>query len=108
VSIYDPASETWRAGPPLANARGGFGVVATPTAILLTGGERLPTPQRVLASMESIAAGQDTWTALSPMAFPVHGVGAVLRGNAFYVLGGSRQAGLATNEGRVQVYRWSP
>lgn len=106
VSIYDPASETWRVGPSLATPRAGHGVVSTGNAILLAGGEKIPTPARVISSMESIAAGQDTWTTLTPLPFPVHGVGATLHGNAFHVLGGSRQAGLATNDGRLQVYRW--
>jgi N-acetylneuraminic acid mutarotase len=109
VSIWDPASETWRAGPSLSTPRAGFGVVATPTAILLTGGEKIPTPQRVISQTESIAAGEDAWSLLAPLPFPVHGVGATLHGNAFYVIGGSRQAAVATaatNQGRVQIYRW--
>ncbi len=108
VSIYDPAAETWRRGPPLRTARAGFGAAATPSAIILGGGERLVAPLRVLATMESIAAGEDGWSALPAMPFPVHGVGAVIDGNAFYLLGGSRQAGVATNDGRVQVYRFGP
>lgn len=108
VSIWDPASETWRAGPSLGTMRAGFAAVATPTAILVAGGERLVTPLRVLASVESIAAGQATWSTLPAMPFPVHGVGGAIHGTAFYLLGGSRQAGLATNDGRVQIYRWEP
>jgi hypothetical protein len=108
VSIYDPASETWRVGPTLLTARAGFAAAATPTAIIVGGGERLVSPQGVLGSLESIAAGQDEWTRLPAMPFAVHGVGGAIHGNAFYLLGGSRQAGLAINDGRVQVYRWTP
>jgi hypothetical protein len=38
----------------------------------------------------------------------MHGVGGAISGNAFYALGGSTTAGVAVNEGQVQIYRWAP
>jgi hypothetical protein len=37
---------------------------------------------------------------------PVHGMGGVIQGNAFYVFGGSTVAAAAVNTGVVQVLRW--
>jgi hypothetical protein len=45
VSIYDPASETWRAGPLLATSRAGFAAAASATTLFVAGGEFLdPSP----------------------------------------------------------------
>ena len=106
VSIFDPASETWRAGPSLQTARGGFAVAASPTILLVAGGEVLATGRRTLASAEGIAAGEQAWRALPSMPIAVHGVGGALHGNAFFAIGGSTRAGIAVNPGVVQIYRW--
>jgi hypothetical protein len=106
VSIWDPASETWRPGPSMANNRSGFAAAATSTAIFVAGGERLFAPSGVIETVEAIAAGDDAWTPLPSLLIPVHGVGAGIVGNAFYLLGGSRVQATAINFGDVQIYRW--
>ncbi len=106
VSIFDPASETWREGPALRIARAGFAAAASSSMIMVAGGEVLANGLRTLSSVEAIMAGQQAWSALPPLPLAVHGVGGVLRGNAFFALGGSTRAGSATNPGAVQVYRW--
>jgi hypothetical protein len=108
VSIFDPASETWRAGPALRTARAGFAAAASPSLVILAGGERLVSPRGALNAVEAIAAGDGQWTTLPLMPTSVHGVGGALNGNAFYALGGSRTAGIARNDGNVQIYRWIP
>jgi hypothetical protein len=106
VSIFDPASLTWRAGPPMRAARAGFAAAATPTALIVAGGELLSNPLRTLNGVEAIAAGAQEWSALPNLPVAVHGVGGAVHGNAFFALGGSTRAGNATNPGIVQVYRW--
>ena len=113
VSIWDPASETWRAGPSLNTPRAGFAAAASDTPLLVAGGEVLTTdPWRTLNSVEAIAAGvtsgagATTWTVMPPLPNPVHGVPGVIHGNAFYTLGGSTQAGIAANYEGVQILRW--
>jgi hypothetical protein len=108
VSIFDPASETWRVGPTLNERRSGFAAAASATHIFVSGGERLETPSSVVASAEAIAAGDANWTRIPTPPVAVHGVGAAIHGNAFYSLGGSRVAGSAVNFGDVQIYRFGP
>jgi hypothetical protein len=107
VSIYDPASETWRAGPQMRNLRSGFAAAASPTMLMVAGGEFITSnPNRVIETAEAIAAGQQDWTSLPPLPTPVHGMGGAIRGNNFYVFGGSTVAAQAVNTGMVQVLRW--
>lgn len=108
ISIFDPASETWRQGPPLATARAGFAAAASRTLLVVAGGEVLVAPLRTLGSVEAIAAGHDAWSALPPLPTPVHGVGGMIHGTSFITLGGSTVAATAQNPGVVQILRWSP
>ena len=108
VSIFDPASETWRPGPSMLDRRSGFAAAASATTLFVTGGERLGNPLVVLGTAEAISAGDNQWTALPSMPVAVHGVGGATYGNAFYALGGSRIAGIASNFGDVQIYRFGP
>jgi hypothetical protein len=106
VSIFDPASETWRRGPLMLGARSGFAANASSSYIFVAGGEKLDAPTAVISTAEAIAAGDSGWTALPPLPFGVHGVGSTIQGNAFYTLGGSRLQATAINFGDVQIYRW--
>ena len=108
VSIFDPATETWRAGPSLAVARAGFAAAASDTMLVVAGGENLALPYRTLASVEAIAAGANAWQPLPNLPISVHGTAGAIYGNAFYVLGGSKVAGGILNAGDVQIYRWTP
>jgi hypothetical protein len=108
VSIFDPASETWREGPAMSVTRGGFAAATTPTQLIVAGGEVVVSGLRVRNQVEAIAAGQNTWTSLPSLPVAVHGVGGATSGNAFYTLGGSTAAGGVSNGGEVQVYRWTP
>jgi N-acetylneuraminic acid mutarotase len=105
VAIFDPASETWRAGPTMAVGRSGFAAAASDSMIIVAGGERLDT-SKVLVDVEAIVAGDVLWRTLPSLPFAVHGFGGTLQGNTFIALGGSRGAGGVANEGQVQIYRW--
>jgi hypothetical protein len=108
ISIFDPASETWRAGPALNTGRSGFAANASGTVLFVAGGEKLDAPVSTIASAEAIAAGDTSWSVIPAPPIAVHGVGSAIHGNAFYTIGGSRVAGTAVNFGDVQVYRFGP
>lgn len=108
VSIFDPASETWRAGPSMLFSRGGFAAATTATQIIVSGGEVIISGSLVRSATEAIAAGEARWSLLPNLPVPMHGVGGAVLGNAFYALGGSMAAGIALNRGQVQIYRWTP
>jgi N-acetylneuraminic acid mutarotase len=107
VAIFDPASETWREGPIMNVARGGFAAATTETTLMIAGGESLSTaPFRTIKSSEAIVAGGSRWTSLPDLPVGIHGVPGAIHGNAFYLMGGSGVAGTASNMSDVQVYRW--
>src|SRR5687767_3208024 len=106
VRIYDPASETWRVGPPLAVARAGFAAAATSTHLFVAGGESLAPPFNVLSSVEVITARGSGWQAMPNLPTAVHGFGAIASGNSFITVGGSTVAAEQINPGRVQILRW--
>ncbi|MCM2327078.1 MAG: hypothetical protein NDI88_04240 [Lysobacter sp.] len=108
VSIFDPASETWRAGPGLGARRSGFAAAGSPTHLFVAGGERLGSPMTVIGSAEAIAAGEGAWTAIPSPPVAVHGVGGAVHGSAFHLYGGSGMAGMAVNTGDVQIYSFAP
>ncbi|HYC35135.1 MAG TPA: hypothetical protein VEC19_01845 [Usitatibacter sp.] len=106
VAIYDPASQTWRAGPLLRTPRAGFAVAASPTILIVAGGEVLSGTFGVLGSVEAIAAGENAWSLLPNLPTPLHGFGALIVGNAFFTVGGTVIPGAVSNAGIVQVLRW--
>jgi hypothetical protein len=106
VRIYDPASETWRAGPSLANARAGFAAAASSTHLFVAGGEILIPPFSVLSSVEAIAAGGSGWQAMPNLPVGLHGFGAIATGNTFTTVGGSTVAAEQVNPGIVFTLRW--
>jgi hypothetical protein len=109
VSIFDPASETWRAGPSLGTGRSGFAAAASATTLFAAGGENFGVqPAFTIGSAEAISAGDSLWTPLPSLPRPVHGFGGVVHGNAFVTLGGSRVPSSAVNFGDVQIYRFGP
>jgi len=108
VSIFDPASETWRAGPPMPVRRSGFAAAASATHLFVAGGERLGATPAVVNAAEAIAAGDAAWTPIPAPPVAVHGVGGAIHGNAFHLIGGSRVAATAVNTGTVQSYRFGP
>ncbi len=108
VSIFDPVSETWRDGPALQFARGGFAAAASGSVLIVAGGEVVVSGLAVRNEVEAIAAGADAWVRLPDLPIAVHGAGGAISGNAFYTLGGSTLAGGVRNGGDVQRYQWSP
>jgi N-acetylneuraminic acid mutarotase len=110
VAIFDPASETWRVGPSMRAARGGFAAATDGTRLFVAGGEVIfsSATLSVVNRVDAIALGQSQWSVLPNLPVSVHGVGGAVLGNAFYLLGGSTLAGGIRNNGEVQIYRWNP
>jgi hypothetical protein len=106
VAIYDPASETWRAGPPMAQGRAGFAAAASREHLFVAGGEILAPPFNVLSSVEAIAAGGTGWQAMPNLPTGLHGFGAIAVGNTFTTVGGSTVAAEQINPGTVYTLRW--
>ena len=107
VSIFDPASETWRPGPIMNSQRAGFAAAASATMIIVAGGEVITAdPWRVVRDVEAIAAGETRWTEMPQLPLAVHGVPGVMHGDSFMALGGSTAAGVAANTPRTQILRW--
>lgn len=95
VSIYDPATETWRAGPSLNRARGGFGATVVGQQLIIGGGESIGGSRVLVPSMEMIAAGVGNWSLGPNLMVPVHGTAAVTLSDRAYFVSGSTEAGAA-------------
>jgi N-acetylneuraminic acid mutarotase len=103
VAIFDPSSETWRIGPSSAFPRAGFAAASNADRIVIAGGELIFGGTALVATVEAIAVGANQFERLPNLPRPVHGMSAAFVGKKLYVLGGSRQAGVARNFGDVQV-----
>ncbi|MGE5096941.1 MAG: hypothetical protein ACM3SO_17530 [Betaproteobacteria bacterium] len=103
VSIFDPASETWRAGPTMRVPRAGSAAAASDTMLVVAGGEVVQNGSGVSGVVEAIAAGDTSWQDVSSLPTPVQGANGAINGNAFYVFGGSTLAGGIQNVGTVQM-----
>lgn len=108
TAIYDPASETWRAGPSFLHARGGFAAAAVGEQIVISGGEYLQGfTMNVLDRTEVYAAGDTRWRDGPPLPQAVHGVPGASVGGRFYVISGSTRGGLASGA-TGRVFSWQP
>jgi hypothetical protein len=101
TEIYDPGSGTWREGPPLVEARSGFGAVAVGDTIVVAGGEVFG-PDRSLATSELLALGE--WVGFEPIPFGLHGNPLLVVGDRLYLPGGSTRANGVENPGTLFSY----
>ena len=109
VAIWNPASESWRDGPPLVRPRGGFAAAVVGDRIVVGGGEVLDAGVFVEPSTESYAAGSAGWLQGPDLPVPVHGVAGAGHVDRFYLVSGSTQAGAATGAtGRLFSLRLEP
>lgn len=92
---FDPASNTWETLPDMPTARGSYGATFIDGRIVAVGGEE---PTRVLATVEMYDIATRKWTALAPIAIPVHGQVVATVGNTVYCIGGADRP---THEGPV-------
>lgn len=109
VAIYDPAAQSWRAGPSFLHARGGFAAAVVDDQILITGGEFFPSLSQasVIGATEVYTVGADRWFSGPPLPQAVHGVpGAALNGRFYIVSGSTVAADTAGATGRL--FWWQP
>jgi hypothetical protein len=96
VSIYDPISETWRAGPPLGAVRGGFAAAVVDHQIVVSGGEVLGViPFALAPTTEVFNAGGDRWRNAPNLPLPMHGTVGFGHQGELFVMDGSTRAGSA-------------
>ena len=95
VSIYDPVTERWRAGPSINRGRGGFAAAVVGEQIVIGGGEVLSQPARIEPTVEIYTAGADAWRFGPNLPVAVHGVTAAALNGRFYLVGGATVAGTA-------------
>lgn len=104
VEIYDPAAQTWREGPALQVARGGFAAETIGDRIVVAGGEVIMTGREALPSVEIYEPELEAWIPGPSLPFAVHGVDGAAYQGRFLLLGGSDRPAGIRNEGRVQIY----
>ena len=103
VTIFDPVSETWRSGPPMARGHSGFAAAVVDDQVIVAGGEALDT-LRVIPEMEVIGPGEPFWTLGPRMPAAQHGFQGVAYRGEFWTIGGSAVAAAGGSEGLVQIY----
>lgn len=103
VTIWDPVSETWRNGPPMARAHSGFFAVVAQDQVFVGGGEFSPT-QGVIPEVGAIGPGEMFWTLAPPMPLPMHGFQGAPYNGEVWTIGGSANAGRGGSSGTVQIY----
>jgi N-acetylneuraminic acid mutarotase len=95
TEIYDPAADTWRAGPRLNEPRSGFGAAVIEEEIIVAGGEVFD-PDEALDSAE-VLDGEE-WRSIDPLPHGLHGNPLVAIDDMVYLPGGStRPAGVAND-----------
>lgn len=99
VDIYDPATNTWRSGPPLPEAVSGAAEGIVDGVVYLSGGE---DPGRGLIvdrhwQLDTTAGPGATWRALAPPPLTVHGAPGVVLEGRFVIVSGSARPGGQSN-----------
>ena len=102
VEIFDPLSNSWRAGPSLGEMRSGFGAVAMGGVVYVAGGEVLD-PNEVLASSERLEMALGEWVEFESLPVGLHGHPLVSVDGTLYLPGGSTRAAGVENAGELWV-----
>lgn len=100
VEIFDVDSGTWVEGPPMMEARSGFGAVAIGDHLYVAGGEVFG-PDRALQSVESFDLESASWVPAGLLPEPLHGIPLVAWQGDLIVMGGSTRPGAVDNPGNV-------
>jgi hypothetical protein len=106
VEVYNPATDSWAAGPPLPTARGSLAVASLAGRLYAFGGE--DAAGGVSNAVERLDPATGSWTTLAAMPYRSHGLGAVVVGQAIYVLGGFTAASDAVGSESKALYRYTP
>jgi N-acetylneuraminic acid mutarotase len=99
TEIFNPGSQSWRAGPSLNEARSGFGAAVVGDSIVVAGGEVFE-PDRALSSVELLAGESTQWSLIDSLPHGLHGNPLIAIGPDLYLPGGSTRAADIQNDGR--------
>jgi N-acetylneuraminic acid mutarotase len=107
VEMYDPITNTWTTRAPLPRPRGGVNAIEAHGYLHVFGGEgNADAPSGVYPDHDVYNPVTNTWTRLSPMPVPVHGVtGASFFNGLIHLSGGGVSLGGSSGSTFHQVYR---
>lgn len=91
--VYDPKEDRWRSAAPMpkGSGAGGNAAGALNGALYVFGGEYFDDGGRVHPEVWRYDPKADAWTAATPMPTPRHGLGAVVIGDAVWLVGGAKK-----------------
>jgi N-acetylneuraminic acid mutarotase len=105
LEAYDPQANAWTRKAEMPTGRSGVAAAAVESCLYVFGGEgNASDPNGIFPQVEAYEPATDSWTRLSPMQTPRHGIYAAVLGNAVYLPGGATQQGIgvtAINEAYV-------
>ena len=87
--IYDPAADSWTAGPTLPFGRSAFRAIAVGDTIYTFGGASVE--QAAIDSVQALDTKTNQWRTLAPLPAPLVGHAVVESAGTIYVLGGRSQ-----------------
>lgn len=91
---YDRGTNAWTPRAPLPTARSGMGCGVIGDTLYVAGGEgNTDVPSGVFEEVEGFHLASNTWTQLTPMPTPKHGVGGAVWDGALYLCGGASKGG---------------
>jgi hypothetical protein len=99
--IYDPATNTWTAGPPLPTPRSAMGAVLYKGLILVNGGEM---QSGTFNENEGYDVKAGAWRTLAPLPSARHGQGGTVVGDNAYFVGGALQPGGTGNTDQLIMF----
>jgi len=101
TEVYDPASDSWRAGPALPVARSAFGAATVGQTIYLFGGA---TPEQAnTTTVQALDTTTGLWRDLAPLAAPLANPALAQLDGTIYLVGGDT-SGVAV----ASVYAYTP
>jgi hypothetical protein len=89
--IYNPATNSWQAGPPMPTARSGITGVLYQDKIFIAGGEC--RDKQTYPEFEGYDVKTGRWAPFAPMPAGRHGFGAAAVGRFIYFAGGALGCG---------------
>ena len=103
--VFDPATGTWTTLAPMPKAQGGIAAAALDGRLYVFGGEFFGGGGGGVHRESWVYdPTTDSWSSISEMPVPRHGLGAVTVGDEIFVIAGAAQVGGAGTTNRLSVY----
>jgi len=93
VEIYDPATDSWRSGAPLPEARCGYALAEMAGEVYLFGGRESDDPRSASDHVWRYEPKEDAWTRDGELPLPRSDLAAVTEGRSIRLLGGRDETG---------------